>query len=196
MARPYVMFVEGLNDFTFDTEKAEITRSMVMAVNDAADFARTRSAEEMLREINFPRNYLEGQRSRLTVTQRASQSKPEAVITGRHRPTSLARFVTGTVRNGVRLSVKPGRTGVINNAFLMPLNAGDEAGKNLGLAVRVKRGQRPTNAYRPVKINDRLWLLYGPSVDQVFRNIRDEVIPATSERMANEFIRLLEAKIG
>lgn len=198
MAGAYVFVIEGLDDLSFARDKDAIARAAYRAVNDAADFARVKSAGKMREQVNFPASYLQGQSSRLNVTKRASLSSPEAVVTGRQRPTSLARFALSSAksRQGVRVAVKPGSSTLIKNAFLLPLKSGTEPGGNLGLAVRVKRGQRPRGAYRPTKINDRLWLLYGPSVDQVFKSVREEVSPDTAERMQKEFLRLLEVDLG
>ena len=198
MAGAYVFIVEGLDDISYERDKDRIDQMAARAVNDAADFARTRSSTLMRQQVNFPASYLQGQRSRLNVTQRASKSNPEAVITGRQRPTSLARFATSTKksRQGVRVVVKPGRSQLIPNSFLMPLKSGNEPGGNLGLAVRVKRGQSPRGAFKPTRINDRLWLLYGPSVDQVFKTVREDVAPDTAARMQQEFLRLMGGNFG
>lgn len=198
MAGAYVFVIEGLDDVSFARDKDAIARAAVRAVNDAADFARVKSAGRMREQVNFPASYLQGETSRLRVTQRATPGKMEAVITGRQRPTSLARFASNAKksRQGVRVTVKPGRSELIPNSFLLPLKSGAEPGGNMGLAVRVKRGQRPRGAYRPTKINDRLWLLYGPSVDQVFKTVREDVSPETADRMEREFLRLLEVDFG
>lgn len=196
MVKDYVIAIEGLRDpGEVRALKPEIMKAASMAVNKAADRARTRAAKEMRRQVNFPSRYLEGQNSRLRVTKRASPDDPVAIITGRRRPTSLARFATGSRRGrggGVYVSVKPGRSKFIGRAFLMQLRAGRDELGNVGLAVRTKRGARPKGAYKPVKISEGLWLLYGPSVDQVFKTVREDVAPETQEFLAREFERLLK----
>lgn len=199
MIKDYVIFIEGLSDLGDLREiKPEILKAASMAVNKAADRARVRAAKEMRRQVNFPARYLEGQNSRLRVTKRAKPDDPVAIITGRRRPTSLARFATGSRKGrggGVYVTVKPGRSRFIGRSFLMPLRAGRDELGNVGLAVRTKRGARPRNAYKPVKIAEGLWLLYGPSVDQVFKTVREDIAPDTQEFLAREFARLLNLDI-
>lgn len=195
MAESYVLFVDNLKGLNLDElSPAKITTAMYRSVNKAADEARVRAKDRMLDQVNFPPSYLEGANSRLYVSSYATRSKAEAVITGRFRPTSLARFASPQkLRNGVRVSVKPGRQSLIKNAFLMKLRSGDsDTLSNLGLAVRTKRGERPRGAFRPVQINDRLWLLYGPSVSQVFKTVRVDVSPAAATRAEQEFRRLID----
>jgi hypothetical protein len=188
----YIFLVEGLTDVDYEKDKERIDTAAVRAVNATADRARSRSATEMKRRINFPASYLQGSGDRLTVTKRATRGDQEAVITGRSRATSLARFGAKKEGSGVRVEVGKGRSTLIKNSFLMPLKSGAEAAGNLGLAVRTKAGQRPHKAYKPVKISERLWLLYGPSVDQVFKQVRDEVTPDAINYFELEFNRLFE----
>lgn len=189
----FSLFLEGLPDLSVEDFDARTLSAARMAINKAADRARAASAREMLRQVNFPRGYLTGRDARLTVTKHASNADLEAVITGRHRATSLARFVTGSFKGGLRATVKPGRASRIEGSFLMPLRQGD-SGKlgNMGLAVRTAAGQKPRGAYRPKKLSENLWLLYGPSVDQVFKTVREDVRPGTETFLAAEFRRLLD----
>jgi len=144
----------------------------------------------MLRQVNFPRGYLRGNNARLKVTQKASDGNLEAVITGRSEPTSLARFVTSATKSGgVRVSVKPGSSRQIKNGFLINLRAGATSLGNKGLAVRTD-GRKPRGAYKPKEIAPGLWLLYGPSVDQVFRSVRSDITPSVEDYLSNEFLRL------
>lgn len=197
MISDYVIVMEGLQSAEeLRKLNPKIVSAARMAVNKAADLGRTRSAKMMREQVNFPASYLQGASSRLNVTSRASDSRLEAVITGRSRPTSLARFASGSQpRKGVRVQVKPGRTHMMKNAFLMKLRVGDSGALgNKGLAVRVRRGTVPAGAYKPVKIADGLFLLYGPSVDQVFKTVREDVSPDVESFLAREFTRLLDLR--
>lgn len=194
MSASYILFVEGDYASLLDGySPAQIERAAQLTINRAADRARNKSATIMRERINFPASYLQGQNNRLRVTTRAAPGSLEAIITGRQRATSLARFARpgSQERGGVRVEVGRGKSKLIKRAFLMPLNSGKDPGVNMGLAVRVERGKRPNKAYKPVQINERLWLLYGPSVDQVFKNVREDVSPETAEFMGDEFLRTL-----
>lgn len=195
--RAYIFAVEGLEGLGgLDDLMPQIENAARMAINKTTDHARALSAREILRQVNFPGSYLRGGESRLKVTQRATAARLEGVITGRRRATSLARFVSGSPKgNGVRVKVKPGRTVHMKRAFAMKLRAGNtslDTKSNLGLAVRVKPGAKPERAYKPVKIADDLYLLYGPSVDQVFQSVRADIALDTQNYLQREFNRLLE----
>lgn len=195
MADQYVLFVDDIQGFNIDELSQEkVDRALYQAVNKAAKEGRARAADRMLDQVNFPSSYLKGKNSRLYISSYATRGKAEAVVAGRFRPTSLARFASpNKLRGGVAVTVKPGRQRIIKNAFLMKLKSGqgDTLG-NLGLAVRTARGKRPSGAFRPVQINDRLWLLYGPSVSQVFKTVRVDVSPAVAMTMQQEFSRLID----
>ena len=201
MTDTYVVAVEGL-DAVEDLEKLprQIAVAASRAINSTARTGRTASAREMRRQVNFGARYLSGAEGRLELTKFANTGNLEAVITGRDRPTSLARFarkkpIRGKMsRAGVRVEVKPGSARVIKRAHLIRLRAGDGSGPNanLGLALRTARGQKPSAAYKPVKISEGLWLLYGPSVDQVFRSVSEDVAPELADRLETEFLRLMD----
>lgn len=198
MNETYAVFVEGLDEVRdIENLKPAVERAARLAINATADRARKSSADRMMRDINFPARYLNPSEGRLKVTNYARPSSLEAVITGRRRATSLARFVTsGTAgKTGLTVSMKKGQSKRLNRAFLMKLKSGAggvETKNNLGLAVRTAKGKRPDKAYKPVKVSDSLWLLYGVSVDQAFRIARDKVRPEAEAFLESEFNRLLE----
>lgn len=186
----YVFAVEGLEELgSIEDLKPQIVKNAYLAINRTADKARTESAREIRHQVNFPGSYLNPSQGRLTVSQRASQSRLEGVISGRRRATSLARFVVGSRSKGkgLQVNVKPGSTATLARAFLMNLRGG-----NVGLAIRVAKGTTPKGAYKPKKIAEGLFLLYGPSVDQVFQTVREDVSRDTGNFLAAEFARLMD----
>lgn len=192
------MFVEGLDvpEEVIGLNSEKIERAAYRAINSTADRARKLSADEIRRRVNFPASYLNPQERRLYVSNKAGPGDLEAMILGRHRPTSLARFVTRGApgKTGVDVEVTPGKSDEMKRAFIMKLKAGSggiDTANNFGLAVRVKAGQRPDKAYKPVRVSENLYLLYGPSIDQVFRNIRSEVTPDADKYLQTEFERLI-----
>ncbi|ECD5866045.1 hypothetical protein AAF897_004111 [Salmonella enterica subsp. enterica serovar Anatum] len=175
--------------------------SIRMAINSvAAGKGMTLIKKSMTDEIAFPSGYLNA--DRLKLTKRATQTNLEAVITGRKRATSLARFVTGgaMVANskrggGVQVRVKKGKTTYLKNAFLVRLNKGaslTEDNYNIGLAVRLSAGESLSNKRSQHKswlVPGRVALLYGPSVDQVFAEVSETVSPKIGDMVAAEFHR-------
>lgn len=155
--------------------------------------------KQMLDEIAFPPGYLNPER--LKVTKLASDNKLEAVITGRKRATSLARFVTGNPvpnsrrSDGITVRVQKGRTTYLKNAFLVKLNRGasmSEDNFNIGLAVRLKPGEQLANKRTQHKawlVPNKVALLYGPSVDQVFAGVIEDIRPLIGDQVAAEFHR-------
>ncbi len=186
------VFVRGefLQDATkFFEDFPEIAeRAAMMSINQVAE----RKAVPMIRhdaesQVNFPSGYLDGE-DRLGVSQKATQGSLEAVITARDRPTSLARFIVGEAKvgqAGISVRVSKGGGGArMDKAFVVKLKNG-----NRGVAIRLKSGETPDRAYNPVALADNVWLLYGPSVDQVVRTVAEASIPEIGNMLSDEFYR-------
>lgn len=210
MADNYAVAIEGLSALkSFDDIPKQILDAARMTINAATRRAYATAGREIRRQVNFPTGYVTGQKGRLQITKFATGDNLEGVITGRQRPTSLARFVNGSVsvggarKAGVRVEVKPGSVVRLPGAFLIKLRAGSAAidtKNNLGLAIRTKNG-RPPPGYKPLPIGKNLWLLYGPSIDQVFYSVRtkrgvaEDITPEIEDYMEREFLRLMELKL-
>lgn len=175
-------------------------RAMRLAINGVTKGkGMTAIKRQMLDEIAFPSGYLNA--DRLKVTKLASDTNLESVITGRKRATSLARFVTGNPipnsrrSDGVSVKVQKGRTTYLKNAFLVRLKRGaslTEDNFNIGLAVRLKPGERLANkntGHKAWLVPNKVALLYGPSVDQVFAGVIEELMPVIGTDVAAEFHR-------
>lgn len=165
-------------------------QAMMLAINESVTReGMTALRRDMRSQVNFPSGYLESA-DRLKVRRMASKGRLEAVIRGRDRPTSLARFAEGqtpanTRGRGVRVKLKgQGAIKQMRKAFLVNLRGG-----NTGLAVRMKDGQSPSNAYKPVRLDKNLWLLYGPSVDQVFRTVAEDKSDEIADMVTRKFLR-------
>ena len=166
-------------------------KSAVMSINQVVErdgLAMMRS--DINSQVAFPTGYLKND-GRLSVTRRAREGSLEAVITARDRPTSLARFSSGqtpasTRKGGVTVEVKRGKTVHMKKAFLVNLKNG-----NLGLAVRLKPGESLANKTngKPVMLAKNVYLLYGPSVDQVFQTVAEESLPELGAMVSKEFLR-------
>lgn len=193
MADVYAVAIEGLANLdAIDNISTRILKAARLAVNATTRRAQTASAKSMEQQVKFPRGYLTGSGGRLTIAKFASDTSLEASIVGRDRPTSLARFVVGGARapgqgtprgGGLTVEVKPGLARRMPGAFIMKLK-----NNNLGLAVRSK--QPPSMGAKLIGSN--LYLLYGPSVDQVFNKTREQIAGSMEAFMDREFNRLLE----
>ena len=153
--------------------------------------------DAIMEQIAFPRDYLQG--DRLAVSSKATPSHLEAVIRARKRATSLARFADGTVgKPGVTVTVQRGHSTFLKRSWLVKLKAGTsktEDNYNVGLAVRIKPGDKIVgkhSTHQAWLIPNQVALLYGPSVDQVFRDVADQIGEPIAQLVADEFFRQFE----
>jgi hypothetical protein len=195
-----------LGDLThyFDRFPERAQKAASKAINQVARRSgRKRITDAIYAQVAFPQGYLDAP-GRLDNRKFATPADLEAIITARQRATSLARFLapgqsfaTGHVSGKVRVRVTPGKEETLDRAFLIRLNAGDqntETVHNIGLAVRVPRGQtlRGGKGLRLDKGSNAktdLYLLYTVSVDQIFRRIADEQLDQIGNDVSNEFMR-------
>lgn len=149
-------------------------------------------------EINFPPGYIDA--DKLWVSRKAQDNNLVAAITGRGRPTSLAEFAApgstpaNTRRKGVSVQVHHGQNRFMGSAFLVRLRAGavlTDENHNIGLAIRLKPGDRVINkrVQSAVQLDHNLYLLYAPSVDQVFGDVADENTPEILDLVGTQFLR-------
>ena len=197
----------GLHDLKkfYDLAPREATVSARVAINETAQrkgLPLARAA--MAAQVNFPRGYF-GEINRtgkpnFGIEYRARDNSLEAGIAGRQEPTSLSRFSPERVRfrqgrhargTPINVTVHPGRTRELKHAFFLRLKNG-----NIGLGIRLKDGQSLTNTVGAKIITDGplkgVALLYGPSVDQVFRTVAVDISPEVLDALTVEFLRQFE----
>lgn len=180
-------------------------RAMSKALNKTGPHTRTQMDRAIRQQVAFPASYLRPSTKRLFVAKKATKTKLETVIEGRGRPTSLARFIKGgalAMKNrrkkpeAIQVEVKPGSVSGIKRAWVVSLPGAPDS-NNLGLAVRTEAGKKPKGAYAPKKLDNNVWLLYGPSVDQVLYSVRnnggviEEIYGPTLDYLSREYDRLL-----
>ena len=190
--------IEALTKFVGDLPATNLANAS-RALNRGADRARTYGASQILDQLNFPKAYLAPSAGHLAVQKIASPSNLESSIFARGRPTSLARFVTsGAVgqKGGVTVQVSKGKSVVLKRAFLIRLKRGaefDEDNYNLGLAIRLKEGEKIANKRNFIMMKNGLALLYGPSVAQAFEQnlVKTNIVEYVGDLVENEFLRLM-----
>lgn len=175
----------------FDRAPQIATRAAKFAINDTTERKGLKLAREaMLTQVNWPGGYLNP--PRFALRYKATDDSLEAAIGGRQTPTSLARFTgrrTATRgRSSIKVQIHPGRSVELQRAFLITLRNG-----NLGLAIRLKPGEVLHNSIGAKLITSGplagVALLYGPSVDQVFRTVAVDISPPVLDALATEFLR-------
>lgn len=181
-------------------QPAAARTSARIAINSVtARRAVPRLRRAMREEVNFPKGYLEDP-DRFGQTKKATDADLSASITARFRPTSLARFTQDSQEGarrtgGVRVKVNAsGGAKRIDGAFFVRLRRGSDAsdGFNVGLAIRLKPGQTIRGRKKGgqgIQLAPDLYLLYGPSVDQVFRQTSVAESPAIADDLQREFVR-------
>lgn len=198
-ARINSISLEGLVEF-LDSRPAVARKAARIAINDTTGrFAVPTFKKAVEEQVNFPAGYVN--KDRLGQTKSATDNNLSATITARFRPTSLARFASnqsfeGARRaNGVKVKVKKGGGGTfMEGAFFVKLRRGGDTadGFNVGLAIRLKPGQRLRGRRKggaSVQLAPNLYLLYGPSVDQVFNAVSVEKGSAVADKLQAEFVR-------
>jgi len=183
----------GIQSFARFAARFEDTAKQAasIAINDVARQERTLAKRQMQAAINVPSSTFEGKN--FAVAQFANPNNLEAVLSAARRPLNLSRFITSRTpkvgpkgRKGIEVSVKRGGSKrVLEGAFLIPGPSG-----GVGLAIRSKTPLRNSRAAR--QIRPGLYILSGPSVNQMFGRIaptRERPAAGTLER---EFLRQFE----
>ena len=189
----YAVIVQGISGLEGVEElPARSVRNLTRAINRTARYARTLASEEMRKQVAFKPRYLTDD-SRLSVNKLASASDLQAVVIGRNRPTSLARFAKPAGRKGgATITVQPGLARHRPKAFFVRLRAGAADLTNTGIAIRLPEGERPGRAYKPKLLGKNLWLLYGPSVGQVFDDVAEDISNRLGDYLETEYNRLMD----
>lgn len=175
-----------------------LAKAQMRAVNKAASTARTEGSKAIRDDVRLSAKYVN---QNLVIKDKATRQKHKAIVSGRVRPTRLARYgakqltrkaktsaagdpvrgiPAGRKQAGVSVAVsKSGRRKKMRNAFLVPLRS---AG-NMGVFIRTGSGK------------NNIKHLYGPSVSQVFTDVRETIEPTALFEMSREFRRQIRLEL-
>lgn len=196
--------LESVEKF-YATMPQRTEKALRLAINSAALFGARLAKKEIMSRVNLKSAYIGNPadpKARLAVTQKARAGELVAVITARHRPTSLARFATSPVtfgkqRGPVRVSVGRGTSRALRRGFFIKLKRGKVLtadAYNLGIAYRLKPGEEIKNKNVFPNKRGRYAILYGPSIEQLFNRISvessDEVLNHAEREFLRQFDRL------
>lgn len=193
---------QGVEEKLISSNK-RATKAANLAVRSTVKKGRALAKKEILKQVGFPKSYLDGSSAkgkRLDVRIDKFGELERGRIIARRRPTSLATFGARQLysqadgkkrRAGVSVHLK--RTSIIKRAFLMNLKRGSQGAGNQGLAIRVPKGEKPHRKFNGKALyknrSDDVYLLYGPSVEQVFDDVAPEIAPELSDYLNKEFVR-------
>lgn len=168
---------------------ANLKAALIKTINAVVPNVRELAIERITDQVALTKTYVRG---RLYVSQRANNTDPTAVISGRVRSTQLRRYqgtqlyaaakLPGKKRlAGTSVRVKTGNgASVLKHTWIIKLKYGEvdaKAGLTMGIAERTGSGR---NDYK---------ILYGPSVDQVWRGVKDEITPDIELMLEDEWRR-------
>lgn len=156
-------------------------RAMASAINHTLGVTRTEASREIRNQVKLKAAYV-NERLRL---QRASIAKPQGRITTPTRGILLSRYDNRQYANGdIGVQVKPtGGKKRMPNAFYITFANGVKA-----IAIRTMSGPG-------LGRSEGIKVLYGPSVSQVFTDVKDDLQAPSGERliarMEHEAARLM-----
>lgn len=200
----FAVFIDGVETDLLQGLDSDARRmAAVRALNKIARDTRAKAARMIRDQVNFHMRFLSERDRRFYVSKPAARSSLEARITAQGRATSLAQFVRGQAKPGkagIYVEVQPGRARFMRRAFLIKLPQGTspitDTKFNLGLAIRLRPGETLKNKIEARRVEKGLYVLYGPSVSQVFRandgsGVADDVSEPALNALEDEFLRLL-----
>lgn len=182
----------------FEGLEGKVKRAARLSINSAARRYRTEGSRLIRQEVKLKASYVNKHLKAVP----ARGDKLEARISATRRPVLLSRYgakqltrkakstrakgdayrgiAAGRKAAGVSVAVKHGRK-KMRGAFLIRLRAGryNDAGA-WGVALRTGQGR---DAYK---------ILHGPSVDQLWRDVRVDIAPGVSAYVSQEFLRQLD----
>ena len=185
--------IHGIEKYLESIPKA-VEQASREAVDSATKYAFVLGKREIQLQVNLPDKYLSGSESgepRFYIAKRPSRSDTTGIVRGRVRGTSLHRFLVSDKGQGLLVKVKSrGKSVRMRRAFSIKLKNG-----NRGIALRLPSTEKPLSTGAKLygtKANTaktNLWLLYGPSVQQVFKDVAPDIAPKVSEYLNSEFNR-------
>ena len=139
-------------------------RAMSRAINHTLKVVRTEASVEIRKQVKLKAGYVAGKDGKLKIIS-ATTSKLHGAIQAPTRGTLLTRYPHRQyVKGGIGVQVKPsGGKQKMPSAFFITLGNGVQA-----IAVRTKWGPG-------LGRSEGLKVLYGPSVSQVFTDVKDDL---------------------
>jgi len=158
-----------------------------LSINDTVRWARTRLKVGMQQQVNLTESAFG--KKHFFISQLASRDNLQATLSAGRQGYSLSRFSVGKPvarARGIKLRIKAGGASVtVKRGFFIAAPNGA-----LGLAVRTSNeGLRNSRAAR--RIGKNLYLLFGPSPDQLMRRMAPESVPDVGRHVGAEYSRQL-----
>jgi hypothetical protein len=164
-------------------------RAAMRAVNKTAEKGNTLASRAIRSQVNLTAGYV---KDHLRIAAKATEDNLTARIVAEPRPVLLSRFGATQLWKkgktvpkrtaGVSVKVKAGGARKkLRGAFFIRLK---DSGA-LGVAVRVNGSPR-----------NEIDVLHGPSVDQVFRSVREDIAPELQDYLTDTFRAQLQYELS
>ncbi len=181
--------IRGLEDAI--RRQPEIARKAAQfAVNDAIEWSRVHIKAGILKQVDVPADSIPP--ARFGITRRAKPGALEATLSASNQGLGLIRFVTSprvARAKSPTVRIKPGGAEVkLDRAFLIPT---PKAPGSFALAVRAPGGLSKSRAARRIPGSD-VYILSGPSPNQLLANIAPTLLPEIELRLQREYARQFE----
>lgn len=184
----------------FVTLPDRTNKALKLAVNDAALYGARLGKKQIMAEVNRSSAYLGNPKnvnSKLARIKTASVNDLESIVQANHRLASLAGFSNSPVsfgrpKSAIKVKVGKGGAKEVKRGFFIRLKKGDvltEDNYNLGIAIRLKPGEKVGNKKVSKAKDSRIAVLYGPSVEQMFNRITPEIADDVLAFAEREFLR-------
>ena len=182
--------IRGLEDAI--RRQPEIARKAAQfAVNDTIEWSRVRIKAGILQQVAVPADSITP--ARFGITRRAKPNALEAALSASNQGLGLIRFVTSprvARAKSPTVRIKPGGAAVkMERAFLIPTPGAKTA--SFALAVRAPGGLAKSRAARRIPGSD-VYILSGPSPNQLLANIAPTLLPTIQTRLQQEYARQFE----
>jgi len=181
--------IQGLEDAIRRFPEAA-KQAAKFAVNDTIEWSRVRIKAGIMQQIAVPEDSITP--ARFGITRRASTSSLEARLSASNQGLGLIRFVTSPRVSRAKsptVRIKPGGASVkMDRAFLIPT---PKAPGSFALAVRAPGGLAKSRAARRIPNSD-VYILSGPSPNQLLANIAPTLLPVIQTRLQQEYARQFE----
>jgi hypothetical protein len=163
-----------------------------LAINDTLAWSRTRLKVQMKAQINLTESAFSGKH--FFISQYARRGSLQGVLSAGTQGYSLSRFSVEKPRVGVKgvsVQVAGGAVRKINRGFFIRAPNGA-----LGLAIRSKAQPTGSRGAKESRKHKGLWILFGPSPDQLMRRLAPDSLPDVGRHVGAEYARQLNRLIS
>lgn len=179
----------------FSELPANLRAALIRSINNVVPAVYSLAVERITEKKGFTKAYV---KSRLYVSQRASNTDPMAVISGRRRETQMIRFSGKQLYTTAKL---PGKKRLAGVSVRINMDEGPKVLKHMWV-IKLKRGTAEAKfgltmgiAERTGKERDDFEIKYSTSVADAFSDVKDEIRPEVDQLLEDEWRRQMRSML-